>query len=97
MKGIWLIISVILTFIGLAAIGYFYGSFKDDCPPKAMCEALLVIFISIFWPFVICVAIGILTIMIPILFGVSIKKVITINSKQKLKNRDIFENELKKS
>lgn len=98
MEGIWLIISIILVLIGLMAIGYFYGSFEDDCLPKALCEILLVAMIASFWPIILCIIGGILVVMIPILLGVGIKNFIANKSKTKpkLSNREIFENELVK-
>ena len=98
MKGVWLTISIILTLIGLIAIGYFYGSFEDDCLPKALCEVLLVVLIASFWPTILCIIGCILVVMIPILLGVGIKIFIANKSKNKpkLSNREMFEKELLK-
>ena len=98
MEGTWLIISIILALIGLIAIGYFYGSFEDDCFPKAICEVLFVVLIAIFWPIILCIIGCILVVMIPILLGVGIKIFIANKSKNKpkLSNREMFEKELLK-
>ncbi len=85
----WIIISIILGVIFLFLLGIFYDEDIDGDGLIAL-KALAVIFVCIFWPFAILIAVCVGVVAMPIYLGKKIRNFITQRKEKKIEKENFF-------
>ncbi len=85
----WIIISIILGVILLFLLGIFYDE-DIDGDGLIVLKALTAIFLCIFWPFFIIIAVCVGVVAIPIYLGKKIRNFITQRKKEKEEKENFF-------
>lgn len=85
----WIIISIILGVILLFLLGIFYEE-KIDGDGFIVLKAFAAIVVSIFWPFVLLIAVCVGVVAIPIYLGRKIRNFIAERKEKKIKKENFF-------
>ena len=85
----WIIISIILGVILLFLLGIFYEE-NIDGDGFIVLKAFAAIVVSIFWPFVLLIAVCIGVVAIPIYLGKKIRNFIAERKEKKIEKENFF-------